>query len=329
MYQGNCHEARLLPESVARLVQRITALHQDAEQLLLVFDKGQNSKRNLQWLHDIKVDVVGSLVLAHHANLMNIPLSRYTQRHGGLLVWSGERDVHGLQARIVLTYNRTLADRQQRSFQRQLHRSEKALRSCWEHQRGRPIPKAQAALEAVVRRQRASRLWRFEITADARLVLRADTVGRRSRRSRFGKRILFTTRRSMTAAEVLETYTRDKARVEDDFRTLKDPDLVRFQPIRHWTDSKIQVYALISVLALLVIKLLGYKAKRAGMDMSSVVLASELADIREAYLLYDSTRVIRQLTHMSKVQSQLFEILGLMAYAPTEESPLSLRIARG
>lgn len=328
VYQGNCHEARLLPESVARLVQRITALHQDADQLLLVFDKGQNSKRNLQWLHDIKIDVVGSLVPAHHAKLMALPLSRYTQDHGGLLVWSGDRQVHGLTAKVVLTYNRKLADRQERSFRRQLRRAEEALRACWERQRGRPLPEAQAALDAVARRQRAGRFWRFEV-ADGQLLLRADTVARRNRRSQFGKRILFTTRRSLTATEVLETYNRDKARVEDDFRTLKDPDVVRFQPIRHWTDSKIRVYALICVLALLVIKLMGYKAKRAGLDMSSVVLGRELADIREVYLLYDHLRVVRRLTHMSQVQRQLFEILGLAAYAPAEPSPPSLQTANG
>jgi transposase len=329
VFEGNCHEARLFPESVARLVQRITRLHQDAEQLLLVFDKGQNSKSNLQWLHDIKVDAVGSLVASHHRKLLAVPLRRYTARHGDLLVYSSEREVHGLRARVVLTYNAKLAERQERTFRRQLQQAEQALRTHWQRHRSQPVEQLRTGLAAVIRKQRAGRFWQVAVTEGNELHLRADSAARRQRRLEFGKRLLFTTRLAMTAEQVLETYNRDKARVEDDFRSLKDPDLVRFQPIRHWTDSKIRIYALICVLALLVIKLMGYKAKQAGLDMSQVVLGTELADIQEAYVLYDPMRVVRTLTHMSEVQRRLFTVLGLQPYAPGQASERPLQSQTG
>jgi transposase len=152
------------------------------------------------------------------------------------------------------------------------------------------------------------------------VVLRADTPARRTYKLALGKRLLFSTRQSMSAAEVLATYNRDKQQVEDDFRTLKSPDLIRFAPVRHWTDSKIRVYALVCVLALLVIKLMVRKAQAAGIDVSQSVLATELSDIREAYILYGPNRVQRQLTEMSRVQHLLYDALGLAALAPSSEA---------
>ena len=59
-------------------------------------------------------------------------------------------------------------------------------------------------------------------------------------RAEFGKRLLFTTRTTLTTEQILELYNRDKVGVEKDFHCLKAPNLVRFQPMRHYTDTKIR-----------------------------------------------------------------------------------------
>ena len=53
----------------------------------------------------------------------------------------------------------------------------------------------------------------------------------------FGKRILFTDRDEWSIAEVVTGY-RSQSQVEADFRQMKDPRVVSFSPMFHFTDQK-------------------------------------------------------------------------------------------
>ena len=92
-----------------------------------------------------------------------------------------------------------------------------------------------------------------------------------------GRRLLFTTHTDLETVEILRLYNHDKARVEDDFKQLKSPDLVRFAPIRHFTDSKICLYALVCVLALLVLKIMMLRTQDLHLSMDRRV--SELGAV--------------------------------------------------
>jgi transposase len=127
----------------------------------------------------------------------------------------------------------------------------------------------------------------------------------------------------------LDAYNHDKPHVEEDFRTLKASDLIRIQPIRHWTDSKIRVYALICVLALLVLKLLERTARDAGLTMSPAVLKTELEDIQQIYLEMSATTIQRVLTTRSTIQQQLFTVFDLNRYAPQSSAAVPLHLANG
>ena len=68
----------------------------------------------------------------------------------------------------------------------------------------------------------------------------------------FGKRILFTdkTPEQAPTAQVVADYRSQEA-VEGDFRQMKDPKVVSFSPMFHFTESKIRVHVFYCVLALL------------------------------------------------------------------------------
>ena len=67
-----------------------------------------------------------------------------------------------------------------------------------------------------------------------------DTAARRAVENRlFGKRILFTHRDTWPVTDVVAAY-RSQAGVESGFRQLKDPHVVSFSPMHHWTDQKIR-----------------------------------------------------------------------------------------
>ena len=135
----------------------------------------------------------------------------------------------------------------------------------------------------------------------------------------FGKRILVTSRDDWPVPEVVVGY-RSQSDAEAGFRQLKDPRVVSFSPMHHWTDQKIRVHVSYCVTSLAVAHLMRRQARQHGLDLSVRVLLSELAGIQETVLLYPSTggrpRARHMLTEMTSTQQRLYEIFGLDRYEP-------------
>ena len=236
---------------------------------------------------------------------------------GDLQVWSGPRTVYGLDATVVLTYQAGLATRQRRVFDRQIAKAQTQMTTYWADRKRGSMDDRLRGLNRLQKQIRGGRYWQVSVETDGTLRLRADQAARALRRAEFGKRLLFTTDRSRSVEDILAAYNHDKPQIEGDFRLLKAVDCLRIQPIRHWTDSKIRVYALICVLSLLVLKLLARTLDTAELHMSPDVLRRELADIEAIYLEMAPGHIRRVLTQRSTVQQQIFDILGLGRYEPS------------
>ncbi|MDT2009742.1 hypothetical protein FXW78_49150 [Rhodococcus opacus] len=113
---------------------------------------------------------------------------------------------------------------------------------------------------------------------------RTDRHARRQLEDRiFGKRILFTNRTDWPVARVIAAY-RSQSDIESGFRQLKDPQVISFSPMHHWTDQKIRVHVFYSVLALTIAHLMRREAADAGLHLSVRELLAELAGIEETVL---------------------------------------------
>ncbi len=101
---------------------------------------------------------------------------------------------------------------------------------------------------------------------------------------------------------------------------MKDPKVVSFSPMFHWTESKIRVHVFYCVLALMAARLMVREAGRAGMHLSVRALLSSLAGIEETVLLYQGERgrprARRMLTEIDATQRRLYDLFGLQDYAP-------------
>ena len=90
---------------------------------------------------------------------------------------------------------------------------------------------------------------RGEQPASLRLSWRTDPAAKRRLAAEvFGKRILFTDHEDWPVDQVVAAY-RSQADVEAGFRQLKDPKVVSFSPMFHWTDQKVRVHVFYCVLA--------------------------------------------------------------------------------
>jgi len=333
-YAGDRPDVTQFGTVVDELVARYRDLTTQVESLTVVYDAGQNSADNHALVEDTGIGFVGSLPPGDHPRLLAIPKTRYTavddDRYPGLRCVDTEVTALGVTRRAVLTHSPTLHDKQSRGFDQTLAKARRRLTELQARlARGktrRDRPAVEAEIAAICRPRWVSDVLTTTLTGDIpaefRLSFRTDPNARKRLENRiFGKRILFTNRAEWTVAEVVAAY-RSQSEVESGFRQLKDPHVVSFSPMHHWTDSKIRVHVFYCVLALAVVHLMRRQAQHAGLRLSVRELLDELGGIQETVLLYHDggkgrPRAQRMLTETTSTQQQLAELFDIHRYAPT------------
>ena len=331
-YPGNRNDVTIFPEVVDELVARYRAIAADDQELTVVFDAGQNSAGNFAHLADAGLQFVGSLPPSDYPDLLALPARRLTvidaKRFPGLTGYETTAEALGARRRVLLTHSDTLHARQSRGFDQTTGKATRKLAELAARlERGR-TRRDRAAVEAdiakITRPRWLNRVLTTTLTGDKpsqlRLTWAVDEPARRELETElFGKRILVTSRDDWPVPEVVAGY-RSQSDAEAGFRQLKDPRVVSFSPMHHWTDQKIRVHVSYCVTALAVAHLMRRQARQHGLDLSVRVLLSELAGIQETVLLYPSAggrpRARRMLTEMTLTQQRLYEIFGLDRYAP-------------
>ena len=115
--------------------------------------------------------------------------------------------------------------------------------------------------------------------ADLRLAWRSDARARARLEARlFGKRILFTNR-DWPVPDIVAAY-RSQSDAEFGFRQLKDPHVVSFSPMHHWTEHHIRVHMFTCVLAPQIAHLMRRHATQHGFTLSDRELLDTLAGIQ-------------------------------------------------
>jgi transposase len=335
-YPGNRPDVTQFPDVVDELAGRYRALIEPAEAGVpaptVVFDAGQNSAANFAHLAGTGLHFVGSLPPSDHPDLLAVPARRRRpvdpDRYPGLTALEARAEVFGAERRVVLTHSPTLHAAQSRGFDQTLAKATRALSelaATLARGNTRRGPAAvRADIDKITRPRWARRVLTTELTgntpAELRLTWRTDPAARRALEAElFGKRILVTDHDDWTTAEVVAGY-RSQSDVESGFRQLKDPHVVGFSPMFHWTDSKILVHVFYCVLALAVAHLMRRQADHAGLDLSVRQLLATLAGIQETVLLYPGDRgrprAQRILTDTDPTQRRLYDLFDLDTYAP-------------
>src|SRR6266705_2433756 len=333
-YPGDRPDVTQFSQVIDELVARYRDLAAQVESLTVVYDAGQNSAANHQVVEALGVGFVGSLPPSDHPELLAVPRSRYTpvdaDRYPGLSCVDTTCTALGVTRRAVLTHSPTLHAAQSRGLDQSLAKAHRRLGELQAKLAGgktrRQRPAVEAELAAICKPCWVGQVITTTLTGDRpaqlRLSWRTDTRARQRLETRlFGKRILFTNRDTWPVADVVAAY-RSQSEVEAGFRQMKDPQVVSFSPMHHWTDQKIRVHVFYCVLALAIAHLLRRQADHAGLHLSVRELLAELAGIQETVLLYHDggkgrPRARRMLTDMDPTQQRLADLFDIHRYAPT------------
>ena len=339
-YPGDRPDVTQFPDMIGQLKTRYEAvcatagLSAEAADMTVVFNAGQNSEANFAHLAGTGLHYIGSVPASDCPDLTALTASVRTivdtDLFGGLTAYDTRRAVYGAERRVVLTHSPELRDSQARGFDgTTLAKAGKKLDELaatlarGKTRRGRN--KVQAEIESITRKPWVRRVITWQLTGDQpkdlRLAWQIDSAARAVLEEElFGKHVLITSHDNWPVPEVVAGY-RSQSEAEFGFRQLKDPRVVSFSPMFHWTGHNIRVHVFTCVLALQIAHLMRRRARLAGPDLSVRELLSQLAAIGETVLIYPSTggrpRARRMTTELSDQQRHLHEIFGLQRWAPS------------
>jgi transposase len=337
-YPGNKPDVTQFPEMIRGLAARHEALAVAAGQrpadITVVFDAGQNSDANFAILDGITgLHYIGSVPASDCGDLTALPASARSvvdeKRFGGLTAYDTRRVVYGAERRAILTHSAELHEKQARGFDgttlaKAGRKLDELAATLGRGKTRRARGKVEAEIEKITHDAWVRRVVAWQLSGekpkDLRLAWGIDQNARAALEEEiFGKHVLITSHDDWPAAEVIAGY-RSQSEAESCFRQMKDPHVVSFSPMHHWTGHNITVHVFTCVLALQIAHLMRLKAARAGLRMPVRALLGELAGIGETVLIYPSTggrpRARRMTTELSDCQRQLYEIFGLARWAP-------------
>ena len=342
VYPGNQHDSISFRQALDELTQRYKLLARDCRSITLVFDKGNNSASNQEILDASGFHFVGSLVPTHYSDLLEIPLNKFQPLNDARLqpvrALRLSREVWGQQRTLVVTFSPELQRKQIRGVQQHLGKKRRALDELQAKLRRSHKPGAKGkgyTRESLVKQtkeicsgQHINKILQVEVTGEGRdlqLTYHTDAAAFARIKQQLGKRILFTDQKDWSNEQIVLGY-RSQSHVEDAFRSMKDPHFLGWEPMFHWTDSKIRVHALYCVLALILGSLLQRRAAENSLSLSMHALFKALSEIQEVTNLFPATgkpgspgrpQLNTTLTEMDPTQETLYRIFALDNYRQT------------
>ena len=265
--------------------------------------------RKIKAIDEVDFHLVGALVSSHHRSLVSRSLKRYeTTLKDGRLAHREKRTVYGLSASVVVVYNEKTARKKEYNFRKKLAALKAKVRETFrvKKEKGKSKAVIKKAIDDLLSDSSEGSFLKVTIGGRRYKTLSCwlDRTKVKRKMRTFGKQLIFTDQTELTTEEIVALYDQRPA-VEEDFRQIKDPHTIAWQPAYCWTDSKLRVYALICVLALLVLKIIVREARAHGFSMSWNTLKTELADLDEVIVVYPDLRSVRLITERSTIQQRL------------------------
>lgn len=327
-YKGNMNDTKIFKDVAVKIKQRIGQLGLDIKKHTIVFDRGNNSKINLEIVKDLGMHYVGALTPYHHKILINDAVNNFQDIRmdkDELMVYRNQRIIWGESRTVVVFISKKLKAGQIRGAYQSLQKAEKRLRQLQEElmrpkAKRRDKKRLEEKIIKMVHRQYIKNVinWTLIEIDEKKLYLdfSIDEEKLREMEENLGFRIIMTNRHDWSTEEIIKAYY-GQSMVEHAFRNLKNPYHLTLKPQFHWTDQKIRVHYFICVIGYLLSSLIWREAKlKAGYRGSLDSLLDNLNNIRLATVLEDTgkrgpLKAVYKLEEMSKQKEQIVKALQI------------------
>ena len=129
-YEGNMNDSKVFNQVIGQIKQRMVELKMDLQKHTIIFDRGNNSKKNLAYVKKLKLHYVGALTPYHHQQLIKDAQKDYQEVKVGthvLNVFREKREIWGEERTVLVFVSHPLKDGQLRGIYQALTTREKKL----------------------------------------------------------------------------------------------------------------------------------------------------------------------------------------------------------
>jgi len=321
VYEGNKHDAKIFPELLDALTERLTNLEITTEDMILVFDKGNNSQINIEDVLS-RMHIVASAKHNQAEELLNIPFEDYkhlyTNPQGNKIYgYRTKYEFFGLEFTTVVLYNEASYKKQKRGYEERKAKiwdNLEDLKRRLESNRGKERDKSSVEREVndIIRKDSRSIIGYSvgEIPQGKKkpgLEIWIKEEVEKLRYAGFGKTIVFTDMDIWHSKKIAKIYNQ-KYLVEDDFKLLNDVLLVPVGPINHYRDFNIRAHIFLCIIGMIFYRYLAWKCKYFGLSLRRLV--EELGGIRVALVQGKSGGKVEVVVEeMDAKQARLFSLL--------------------
>jgi transposase len=277
-YPGNLHDSQLFSRVLDEIFGAIMGFADDRKDLTVVFDKGMNSKDNIELIDGReRIHFVTTYSTYFAEDLARIRPKHFvlldTAKNRRLAAMGKEGDrlrafrtvetLWGRERTVVVTFNPVTMRKKLYDFTRKLEQVRSELieyRRKYNHRE-----RNWQSTKAVITRYRklcdqlhiSHKCYRLQFE-DSTMSLRRDSSEVSAIEAMMGKNIIVTDNHDWSTEEIVSASL-DRYRIEQQFRVSKASCHVRINPMFHWTDDKIKCHLLTCVIALACLRLLEIK----------------------------------------------------------------------
>jgi len=327
-YQGNLQDGTVFREVIEKIKDRMQSLGLSQDTHTLVFDRGNNSKKNLSIVKSLGFYYVGALTPYHHKEIIdramedmviirlnNETLAVYREKS---IIWEDEKTI------LVFVSDRLKAG-QIRGIYQNLDKKEKSLKKLQQalinpEGKKRDREELEEKIKTIVSGQYIKDviIWKLLETGDGKYFLdyQINKEQLHCVEAKLGFRIIMTNRHEWTSQDIITAYY-GQSKIEHAFKNMKNPYHLALKPQYHWTDQKIKVHYFICVIGYLLSTIIWREARlKAGYKGSLDNLLDILNNIRLGAMLEESKKTgkpkaIYKLEGMTKDEKWIIKALGV------------------
>jgi Transposase len=328
-YPGNVPDSEEFSGIIDKIITRLTELNICSENLVLVFDKGNNSKDNIEKVTS-KMSFVGAVKANQAEELLDVPLSKYeylykNSKGNEIFGYRTKHQFYGTEFTTVITYNKGTYKLQKSTYETN---KSKTIDQLEDLERRLESSKGKARIRSSVEREVADIILKkyrsvikyeiFEVPEGKKkpqLRFWIDEENEKKCEKTFGKNILFTDKQRWQTKKIVKTYN-SKSLVEDDFKLLNDHLLVPVGPVYHHTDENIRVHVFLAMIGLLFYRYLAWETNIYGFSMKQLI--EKLSEIKIAVVQERESKKSKIIVEeMDTKQASLFSFLSMEKYLPS------------
>ena len=327
-YEGNINDTKVFNTVIGKIKNRIKRLGLDIERHTVVFDRGNNSKKNLATVKALQLHYVGALTPYHHKKLVEDAMEGFQKLEvdgKGIHAYRDKRTIWQEERTVIVFISEKLKSGQIRGIYQSLEKVEKRLRElqeslCKPKAMKRKKEQLEDKITNIVKWQFVKDIidWSLqEISAgkfQLEFTINQGKLGEIEKK--LGFRILMTDRHDWSTVNIIKTYY-GQSMIEHAFKNLKNPYHLALRPQFHWTDQKIKVHFFICVLGYLLAAIVWREVRtKVQFEGTLDALLDTLNNVRLATMLEDTktrgrVKATYKLEEMSEVEELIVKASGI------------------